>query len=463
MIDMHSRSNQTLAVFGLGASGAAAAAALAAGGARVMAWDDDGAARQRAADSDIPLVDLYQCDWSAMDGLVLAPGIPLTHKPHPMVELAAQANCPVLGDIELLFEACPTARMIAITGTNGKSTTTALIGHIFSEAGIAAQVGGNLGPPMLAFDPPGADGLFVLELSSYQLDLTRTANFDIVVLLNISPDHLDRHGGLDGYVAAKRRIFRDNQAGGATQIAVIGVDDSHGKDILADVAARPGWRAVPISSGQRLDDGVFVIDGILFDSTSSTPVEVCGLNGIPTLPGSHNWQNAAAAFAAARAADVDAGAIARALESYPGLPHRQETVARIGAVRYVNDSKATNGDAAARALACYDNIYWIAGGLAKAGGLNDVRPTLGHVRHAFLIGDAEAASADELRDTIPLSMCGDLDSALQAAHRMAQADGLDGAVVLLSPACASFDQWNSFEARGDAFRAMVADLAGEAS
>lgn len=463
MIDVHSRNNQNLAVFGLGASGAAAAAALAASGARVLAWDDDDAARQRAESAGIALVDLYGCDWSAIDALVLAPGIPLTHKPHKVAALAAAADCPVVGDIELLYESCPAARFIAVTGTNGKSTTTALIGHVLETAGAEVQVGGNLGPPMLAFDPPGKDGVFVLELSSYQLDLTRQASFDIAVLLNISPDHLDRHGGLDGYIAAKRRIFRDRPPKGPAQTAIIGVDDAHGNSILNEIAARPGWRAVPISSGQRLDGGVFVIDGILFDATTGPPVEVCSLNGIPTLPGSHNWQNAAAAFAAARAADVDADTIGRALATYPGLPHRQEMVGEIGGVRYVNDSKATNGDAAARALACYDNVYWIAGGLAKEGGLDDVRPWLGCVRHAFLIGAAETRFAEDLDGVTALSRCGDLATAVQAAHRLAQADGLDGAVVLLSPACASFDQWKNFETRGDAFRSMVEALAEDAS
>jgi UDP-N-acetylmuramoylalanine--D-glutamate ligase len=464
MIEIHTRRNQHLAVFGLGASGLAAAAALAESGAEILAWDDDDAARRRAQLAGIRLVDLYGCDWSGVDGLVLAPGVPLTHNPHQVVELAGRAGCPVLGDVELLFEACPAARFIAITGTNGKSTTTALVGHILDCAGLDVQVGGNLGPPALAFDPPQEGGVFVLELSSYQLDLTHDSGFDVAVLLNISPDHLDRHGDLDGYIAAKRRIFRDRTPGGdVRQTAIVGVDDSHGKSILAEIAARPGWRAVPISSGQRLDGGVFVIDGILFDSTGSAAVEVCGLNRIPTLPGAHNWQNAAAAFAAARAADVDAAVIAEALASYPGLPHRQEVVAEIGGVRYVNDSKATNGDAAARALACYDDVYWIAGGLAKQGGLDLVRPWLDRVRHAFLIGAAEQEFAAALAGAAAVSRCGDLAAALAAAHRMAQAEAPDGAVVLLSPACASFDQWRNFEARGDAFRAMVDDLAGGAA
>ena len=459
MIDVHTRKNQHLAVFGLGASGLAAARALSASGATVLAWDDDDDARRRAAIAGVPLVDLYDCNWSDVDGLVLAPGVPLTYRPHPVVALAQRADCPVLGDVELLFEACPTARYIAVTGTNGKSTTTALIGHILAAAGLDIQVGGNLGPPALAFEPSGAEGLFVIELSSYQLDLTRRAGFDVAVLLNISPDHLDRHGGLDDYIAAKRRIFRDRPAAGATiQTAVIGVDDAHGEAIHAEMAARGGWQVVPVSSGRKLDRGVFVIDGVLFDGTDGVAEEVCRLDPVATLPGAHNWQNAAAAFAAARAAGVDRKTIAGAIATYPGLPHRQEVVGRIGGVRYVNDSKATNADATARALTCYDHVYWIAGGLAKEGGLDALRPWLGSVRHAFLIGAAEEQFAQQLAGTVALTRCGDMAAALAAAHAMAQDRGPDDAVVLLSPACASFDQWKNFEARGDGFRAMVRDL-----
>ncbi|MCH8091237.1 MAG: UDP-N-acetylmuramoyl-L-alanine--D-glutamate ligase, partial [Proteobacteria bacterium] len=443
-------------------SGLAAAAALAQSGAEILAWDDDDGARRRARQAGIPLVDLYACDWAGVDGLVLAPGVALTHNPHKVVELAGRARCPVLGDVELLFEACPAARFIAITGTNGKSTTTALVGHILNRAGLDVQVGGNLGPPALAFDPPEDGGVFVLELSSYQLDLTHEAGFDVAVLLNISPDHLDRHGDLDGYIAAKRRIFRDRKPGlDARQTAIVGVDDSHGKSILAEIAARPGWRAVPISSGQRIDGGVYVIDGTLFDATGGAPVEVCGLNRIPTLPGAHNWQNAAAAYAAARAVDVDAAAIADALAFYPGLPHRQEAVAEIGGVRYVNDSKATNAEAAAKALACYRAIYWIAGGEPKEGGIASIEPLFGRISHAFLIGEAAETFARSLDGKVAYTIAGDLENAVDGARRLAASEARAGAVVLLSPAAASFDQFANFGARGDAFRRLVLAFSGE--
>ncbi len=459
MITVATRSGQNLAVFGLGASGIATATALAQSGARVTAWDDNAPARKAAEAAGLDLADPRAADWSALDALVLSPGVPLTHpRPHPVVGLAGNAGRPVLGDIELLAEACPDATFIAITGTNGKSTTTALVGHVLEGAdrrGRKIQIGGNLGPPALSLAPMGEDGIYVLELSSYQLDLTIEARFDIAVLLNISPDHLDRHGDMAGYVAAKRRIFRDRPSG--DQTAVIGVDDDHGRALAAEIARQPSWRVIPISSGTALDDGVYVLEGVLFDAMSGgAATSICDLRGIETLPGAHNWQNAAAAYATARATGLDGPDIATRLATYPGLPHRQESVATIGGVRYVNDSKATNPDATARALACYDAIYWIAGGRAKDGGLKALAPYLDRIRHAFLIGEAAEPFAAELDGRVTLTRSGDLASAVKAAHDVA---GGENAVVLLSPACASFDQWPNFMARGDAFRDMVAALA----
>jgi UDP-N-acetylmuramoylalanine--D-glutamate ligase len=462
VIDVATRRDQTVAVFGLGGSGIAAACALAASGATVRAWDDSAASRDRAARKGVPLADLYAADWSKTTALVLAPGIPLTHRPHRVVALARAAGCPIVGDIELLVEACPDNAFIGVTGTNGKSSTTALIGHVLGQAGRDVRVGGNLGPPALGFAPPGRDSVFVLELSSYQLDLTERASFDIAVLVNVSPDHLDRHGGMSGYVAAKKRIFRDRTRGEGGQTAVIGVDDAHGETIADAMRVRPGWTVIPVSATRMLANGVYVSDGALYDSIDGAGRRVCTLDGIATLPGTHNRQNAAAAYAAARAVGVAPQAIAAALATYPGLPHRIETIATIGGVRYVNDSKATNADATVRALACFDPVYWIAGGLAKDGGLAGVEPYLPRVRHAFLIGAAEEAFSRFLDGRVAVSRCGDLATALAEAHRMAQDDRLPGAVVLLSPACASFDQWVGFEARGDAFREMVRAVAREA-
>ena len=461
MIALPHRANQQLAVFGLGGSGLAAATALRRSGAGVLAWDDDERSRRAAAAADVPLADLRGCDWSGLAALVLSPGVPLTHPaPHPVVAAARAAGCAVIGDVELLAEACPQATFAGITGTNGKSTTTALLGHILAASGRKVEIGGNLGPPALALTPLGTDGCYVLELSSFQLDLIHAARFDPAVLLNVTPDHLDRHGDIDGYVAAKRRIFRRRRG---AQTAVVGVDDEHGEALAAELEERPGWRVVRISSGRRLRRGVYALDGRLYDAADGRgPAKVADLRPIETLPGVHNRQNAAAAFAAARALGVAAAEAARHLPTYPGLPHRQETVATIGGVRYVNDSKATNGDAAARALACYRPIYWIAGGLAKADGLDAAVGHADRIRQAFLIGQAAERFARELDGRVAVTRAGDLASAVRAAHRLAQAEGLAGAVVLLSPACASFDQWKDFAARGEAFRSLVRELGDEA-
>ncbi len=455
MIKVSTRKDQQLAVFGLGASGIAASRALLDGGASVSAWDDAVGSRDAAAREGVPLSDPAVTAWSDLDALVLSPGIPLTHPaPHPVVELAEAAGCPILGDIELLVEACPEATFVGVTGTNGKSTTTSLIGHVLAASGREVQIGGNLGPPALSLAPLSAGGIYVLELSSYQLDLIDRSRFDIGVLLNVSPDHLDRHGDMDGYVAAKRRLFRDRAAG--SQIAVVGIDDEYGRSLAADLGQRCGWRVVPVSVQARLEDGVSVIDGLLFDAGAGEAVG--DLRAIDTLPGSHNWQNAAAAFAVARALGIAAETIVERMASFPGLPHRQEVVATIDGVRYVNDSKATNGEATARALACYDSIHWIVGGIAKEEGLVPVLPNLANVRHAYLIGQSTERFAAELDGRVPVTRSNDLETAVHAAHLAAREPG---SVVLLSPTCASFDQWPNFARRGDAFREIVRGLAGK--
>jgi UDP-N-acetylmuramoylalanine--D-glutamate ligase len=399
--------------------------------------------------------------FDQLDALVLAPGIPLTHNPHPIVQQAQASKRPIIGDIELLVEACPQARFIGITGTNGKSTTTALLGHILTQAGLAPQIGGNLGPPVLDFEVPEPGGLMVLELSSYQLDLTERATFDIAVLLNVSPDHLDRHGDMDGYIAAKRRIFRERPANAPARTAIIGVDDALSSAVRDDIAALGHWTVISVSGERALESGVYVSNGTLYDAIGDRPQPVCDVAAVGTLPGSHNWQNAAAAYASARCLGVPTSEIIDALGSYPGLPHRAELVTTIGKVRYINDSKATNVDAAARAIASYDRIYWIAGGQAKDTNLDNITRSASNIRHAFLIGDAEDAFATSLEGIVPCTRCGDLASAVSAAHAMAQNDNLDNAVILLSPACASFDQWKNFEARGDAFRFLAKKCVSE--
>ncbi len=455
MIPVATRKDQQLAVFGLGASGRATAHALAAGGARVSAWDDNAASREAAAAENLPLADLVAADWTDFSALVLSPGVPLTHpKPHPVVVCADDAGKPVLGDIELLREACQDALMIGVTGTNGKSTTTALIHHVLNACGRPVQIGGNFGPPVLGMDPPAPGEALVLELSSYQLDLTHAATFEIAVLINVSPDHLDRHGDMTGYLAAKKRIFRTRTDTPVGQLAIIGVDDPHCRAVRDEIAARGGWRTIPVSVGGAVDGGIYVIDGMLFDALDGGADDGRDISGIDTLRGPHNWQNAAVAWAVARAQGLGADEIAAALRTFPGLPHRMEPLREIGGVRYVNDSKATNGEAAARALSSFTDIHWIAGGVAKEDGLAACAPYFRNVVHAYLVGEAADAFETEIAGRVPVTQSGDLARAVSDARRNAT----PGSVVLLSPACASFDQFANFGARGDAFRDLVSGL-----
>jgi UDP-N-acetylmuramoylalanine--D-glutamate ligase len=444
-------------VLGLARSGLAAAAALGAGGAEVLAWDDGEKTRSGVA-GEVPLADPAGIDWRAAAALVLSPGIPHSFPaPHRAVVAARAAGVPIIGDIELLGRAQPQARYIGITGTNGKSTTTALIGHILAAAGHRVEMGGNLGPPALGLAPLGSDGTYVLEMSSFQLELVETLAFDIAVLLNITPDHLDRHGDMDGYVAAKKRIFA-GQGPGAT--AVVGVDDAICRDLAAVLRRDGKRRVVPISAGEAAPGGVYVADGWLIDALGRTPQRVFRLADAPRLPGLHNAQNIAAAYAVARRADVPAEAATAGIRSFPGLAHRQELVDTIGGVRYINDSKATNADATEKALACYEAIYWIAGGLPKAGGITSLAPYFRRLRHTFLIGQATGEFAATLDGKVSYSRCGDLATALAAAAQRASEERVPDAVVLLSPACASYDQFPNFEVRGDTFREMVRALPG---
>ncbi len=448
MIDVTCFRNDSVAVLGLARSGLAAAEALKRGGARVMAWDDAPAKRDAAAARGIPITDLGTADLAGVKALVLSPGIPATFPtPHKIAKRARDAGIEIIGDIELLALSCRAARYAGITGTNGKSTTTALLGHILKAAGVRVAVGGNLGIPALLLEALGSDGVYVLEMSSFQLELTKSLTFDVAVLLNVTPDHLDRHGGMEGYIAAKERIFVGQ---GARQAAVIGVDDAICRGIAAKLSLA-GHRVIPISAETPAPRGVYVSEGRLIDDLDGAQRPVLALADATRLPGRHNWQNAAAAFAAARALGVSASDAAHGIKSFPGLAHRQELIATIDGVRYINDSKATNADAAAKALACYDDIYWIAGGVAKVGGIASLEAYFPRIRHAYLIGEAAPAFAATLAGKVPLTQSGDLAAAMRQAHGAAR----PGATVLLSPACASFDQFTDFEARGDAFRRLV--------
>ena len=447
---------QTIAVLGLARSGLSSARALKASGATVWGWDDNSKSRDEAKAAGIPLVDLAGCDWSKPVALVLSPGIPHTFpKPHPVAALATARRCPIIGDIELMARAGLGARFIGITGTNGKSTTTALIGHILRSAGIRAEIGGNLGTPALTLAPLGPDGIYVLEMSSYQLELTHTLAFDVALLLNITPDHLDRHGGMDGYVAAKARIFEPQRA---SQTAVIGVDDDHSRALRARFAAARRQTVIPISAEGPVAGGVYAHDGWLQDDRAGKTERVLRLADATSLLGKHNWQNAAAAFAACAALGLATPTIVAGIKSYPGLAHRQELIATIGDVRYINDSKATNADATAKALACYQPIYWILGGRAKETGLDGLESFYPRIAHAFLVGEASERFAATLEGRVAHTKCGTIAAALSAAHRQAQAERKPGAVVLLSPAAASFDQFANFEERGEVFRKLVEAL-----
>jgi UDP-N-acetylmuramoylalanine--D-glutamate ligase len=454
MIDLAALKGSSFVVLGLARSGLATVRALMAAGIDCVAWDDNEPQRKAAAALGARLVEPAAIDWARITALVISPGIPSTFpEPHPVAAAARAAGKAIICDVELLARAQTAAKFVAITGTNGKSTTTALIGHILQTAGARCAVGGNIGRGALDLEPLGAGGLYVLELSSYQLELLQTFRAHVAVWLNITPDHIDRHGDMAGYVAAKEHIFDRQQAG---DCAVIGIDDDFSRTVHGKIDKRLGVATVPVALERPVAGGVSFRAGMLIDADGFS----VDFSDVPTLPGDHNAQNAACAWAACRWLGIAREKIVEGLRSYPGLPHRQERVASAGNVVYINDSKATNADATARALSSYRNIYWILGGQAKEGGVAPLAPWFDHIKHAFLIGEATEMFASQLDGRLPYSRCGDLQSALDAAHDKAQRDGNGGSVVLLSPACASWDQWKSYEHRGDAFRAMARALPG---
>jgi UDP-N-acetylmuramoylalanine--D-glutamate ligase len=443
---------------GLGVAGLPTVRALMASGAKVMAWDDGADSRDKAAAEGIPIVDLMAADWAGVDTLVLSPGIPHTFpKPHPIADRARKAEAKIVCDIDLLGRAQPDATYVGITGTNGKSTTTALIAHILKSAGKALEVGGNLGPAVMNFAPLGKGGIYVLEMSSYQLERTYSIKFDVSVLLNISPNHIDRHGDLAGYVAAKTRIFTRN---GKKQTAVVGVDDAETRRVADTLADR--MHVVRVTR-EAPGAGMVGAEGTkLVDRTNGEKRIVLDMKDAPDLPGRHNAQNAAAAYAATRALGLAPEVIAAAMKTYRSLPHRLERVATIDGVTYVNDSKATSPEATVWALTSYDKVIWIAGGLSKEVGYDALIPYLPKIAEAILVGKAAPEIAAFLaKHKIPHTTTETIERAVPAAHAKAKAAS-SAKVVLLSPACASFDQYRSFEKRGDDFRAQVKKLGGGA-
>jgi UDP-N-acetylmuramoylalanine--D-glutamate ligase len=463
MITVRGFEGQRVAIFGLGRSGMPAARALKAGGARPVLWDENDKSRAVAAAEGFELEDLASADWSGFQALVLAPGVPLTHpKPHWTVVRAKAAGVPVIGDMELYARAVaatPEARRprtIAITGTNGKSTTTALVGWVLEQAGKDVRIGGNIGIGVLSLDDVHGGAVYVLEVSSYQLDLTRTFAPEVAILLNVSPDHLDRHGTMDGYVAAKRRIFAGQDKG---DTAVIGVDDAWCQKLCTELTAVHRQTVRPISSAHAVGRGVYALQGVLYDATGDRTIEVADLTRARSLPGRHNWQNAAAAYAAVRAIGVSVEDAAEGLLTFPGLAHRMEEVARIGRVRFINDSKATNADAARQALSSYPKVRWIAGGRAKEGGIEALADLFPRVSKAYLIGEAAEGFGQTIAEQAPWVISRNIETAVGQAYADAAMSG-EETIVLLSPACASFDQFADFEQRGEAFRAAALSLGG---
>jgi UDP-N-acetylmuramoylalanine--D-glutamate ligase len=453
MIEVTSFAGKKVAVFGLGASGRATALALVAGGASVAASDDNPDAVNAASAAGVPVADLRDADWPTFAALVLAPGVPLTHpKPHWTVVGARAAGIEVIGDVELFCRErqrrAPVAPFVAVTGTNGKSTTTALIAHLLREAGRDVALGGNIGTPILALPPPRFDRIHVVECSSFQIELAPSLDPSVGVLLNITPDHLDRHGTMEAYVQLKQRLVAEADA------AVIAVDDDWCR-ALADRIGRTPTVVAKVSARHALAYGFYSEGGGPVYFAEGETKQVADLTGIPSLRGRHNAQNAVAAIAAVRLLGISIEDIRRGIATFPGLPHRMEEVARVGRVVFVNDSKATNADAAAKALASFSRIYWIAGGRPKEGGITGLTEFFPRIAKAYLIGEAADAFARTIGDAVPVAMAGTLANAVAAAAADAAADSAAESVVLLSPACASYDQFQNFERRGDSFRAQA--------
>ncbi|MDO6731389.1 UDP-N-acetylmuramoyl-L-alanine--D-glutamate ligase [Marinovum sp. 2_MG-2023] len=464
MIPVTGYENHNVAVLGLGRSGLAAARALAAGGAVPVCWDDNPGARDRAEAEGFACADLTkQGAFDAIAALIVSPGIPhLYPSPNPVVAAALDAGVPVDNDIGLFFRSLANdgwhsydtaPRVVAVTGSNGKSTTSALIHHILETTGRDVQLAGNIGRGVLDIDPPGDGGVVVLELSSYQTELARALTPDVAVFTNLSPDHLDRHGGFGGYFAAKRRLFAE----GGPDRAIIGVDEDEGKFLAGQMAEGPGDdRVIRVSSGSKLTGSgwnVFARKGYLAEFRKGRQAGSIDLRTIKGLPGAHNHQNACAAYAACRTLGLAPRVIEQAFHSFKGLPHRSQIIAEAGGVVYVNDSKATNVDSAAKALAAFKSIRWICGGLQKEGGLDGLGAALGNVVKAYVIG-REAAGFAMGMPGVEAEVCTDMSTAVARAMQDAQ----EGETVLLAPAAASFDQYDNFEQRGTDFTQNVLAL-----
>jgi UDP-N-acetylmuramoylalanine--D-glutamate ligase len=461
MIPVTSFAGKTVAVFGLGGSGLASCHALRAGGAEVIAGDDGAAQLAEAAKAGFVTADLRKVSWANFAALVLTPGAPLTHPlPHWSVLAARQAGVEVIGDIELFCRErrrhAPDAPFVAITGTNGKSTTTALVAHLMRVAGYDVQMGGNIGTAILSLQPPRMGRVHVIEMSSYQIDLSPSLDPSVGILLNVSEDHIDRHGTLEHYAAVKERLVAGVQPRGT---AIVGVDDGWSRN-AADRIEQAGRHVVRISVRNPLADGIYVERETIVRASGGARSEIADIGGVGSLRGLHNAQNAASAAACALALGVSLEVLQQGLRSFPGLAHRMEQVGRRGKVLFVNDSKGTNADAAAHALSSFADIFWIAGGRSKLGGITGLTGFFPRIRKAYLIGEAAAEFAATLGEAVPHEISETLEVAVANAARDAEASGVNEPVVLLSPACASFDQYRNFEIRGTKFRDLVTALPG---
>ncbi len=451
--------NKKVAVFGLARSGIAAVESLIAAEAIIYAYDDNRNSLnslKKKSYKDLYLVHPSTWNWDALECLVLSPGVPLTHpEPNYVVKLANQHNCKIISDNEVLYLSYPDNIYYAITGTNGKSTTTSLIYHILKVADKDVQIGGNIGIGSLSLNAPSAEGIFVLELSSFQLDLAVESHVDVSIILNITKDHIDRHGDMSGYIKAKKRIFNHQ---GAKDLAVIGVDDNYSLDIYNELKSiNKIGNIIPISSKKRVSGGVSVLDGILYDDIKGKNIEV-PIGNLSSLKGVHNAQNIAAAFAAVSYHNIDSNTIIKALNSFVGLDHRMQYIKTLNGVDFYNDSKATNADATEKALTISQHIYWIIGGVPKEGGIESLSTYFPNISHAYIIGKAQEEFSKTLDNKVPYTLANTLNIAINEAYDAALNSGHKDAIVLLSPACASFDQFKSFEHRGAEFVKIVNNL-----
>lgn len=439
-----------VAVFGLGASGLSTCKALINANASVTAWDDKEESRHKAQELGADLQDLGQIDLNSYAFLILGPGVHYTFEPHPVVLNAQKFDVEIIGDIELLHRTNHGIKTIGITGTNGKSTTTALMNHVLNECGMKSVMGGNIGKPV--FDLNLDTDYLVLEISSYQMDLCPTFRPDISVLLNITPDHLDRHGGMEEYVAAKERILEGEG------LAVIGTDDDFTQELFNKIFFAGKRKAFPVSVKAKIDEGFYVFDDYLYQNTGGNDVLIGPMNEFEKLKGLHNYQNTACVYVVAKQLGVSDEKIFNAVKGFPGLAHRQYMLCQENNVSYINDSKATNGEASAKALSSYDNIYWIIGGRAKEGGLQGLEIFKDKIEKTYVIGEASKDFSVWLKkNNFKYVLCKTLDVATKKAHKDAQKSEKPS-TVLLSPACASWDQFSSFEARGDFFADQVQKL-----